>query len=139
MLEEPVRLGESNCARLAVHGARVGIEDSEMREGCQNVKGRRSVSHFRQKATRWNCDTLTRLSAAGLVRASWSIFRCLPPNTRPPATLPGKRDGSLLAARGLLRPLGLRWRLRPGLRRGLRPLLSRHVWLPPVDLLSLRQ
>jgi hypothetical protein len=34
MLEEPVRLGESNCARLAVHGARVGIEDSEMREGC---------------------------------------------------------------------------------------------------------
>lgn len=52
--------------------------------------------------------------------------------------LPGKRDGSLLAARGLLRPLGLRWRLRPGLRKRLRPLLSRHVWLLPVDVLPLR-
>src|SRR5207244_8500604 len=65
-------------------------------------------------------------------------LQVLPPGTRPPRKLRGKRDGSLLAARGLLRALGLRWRLRPGLRKRLRPLLSRHVWLLPVDVLPLR-
>jgi hypothetical protein len=45
---------------------------------------------------------------------------------------------NLLAARGLLRPLGLPWRLCPGLRRRLRPLLSRHVWVLSFDVLRLR-
>src|SRR5947207_14520436 len=44
---------------------------------------------------------------------------------------------ALLAARGLLRALALRRRLRLGLRTRLRPLVSRHVWLLPIDLLPL--
>src|SRR5947208_14530302 len=39
----------------------------------------------------------------------------------------------LLAARGLLRPLGLRWRLLPGLGRRLRTLLPGHVGRPPLS------